>query len=102
MSEPKAVDVVIMGREFRIACSDEERDALLDSVALLDRRMREIRDSGKVIGVERIAVMAALNIAHDYLQTKAAPGFDMTEFRRRIGRMEAAIDAALAEQSELF
>jgi cell division protein ZapA len=55
-----------------------------------------------VIGIERIAVMAALNIAHEYLKTKAAPGFDMPEFKRRIGRIESAIDAALAEQSELF
>jgi len=100
MSE--AIDVVIMGKEYRIACSEEERDALLESVALLDQRMRGIRDAGKVIGVERIAVMAALNITHEYLQTKAAPGFDTLEFRRRIGRIESAIDAALAEQSELF
>ena len=100
MSE--AIDVVIMGKEYRIACSDEERDALLESVALLDQRMRGIRDAGKVIGIERIAVMAALNIAHEYLKTKAAPGFDMPEFKRRIGRIESAIDVALAEQSELF
>jgi cell division protein ZapA len=55
-----------------------------------------------VIGLERIAIMAALNITHEYLRAKAASGFDMAEFRRRIGRMEAAIDATMAEQSELF
>jgi cell division protein ZapA len=102
MSDARAVDIVIMGREFRIACSDNEREALLEAVAFLDRRMREIRDSGKVIGLERIAIMAALNITHEYLRAKAASGFDMAEFRRRIGRMEAAIDATMAEQSELF
>jgi cell division protein ZapA len=100
--DSKAIDIVIMGREFRIACAEGERDALLEAVAYLDGRMREIRDSGKVIGLERIAIMAALNIAHEYLRLKASPGFDMAEFRRRIGRMEAAIDAAIAEQSELF
>ena len=64
--------------------------------------MREIRDSGKVIGIERIAVMAALNIAHEYLSTSVAPGFDMGEFRRRIQGLEAVIDQAMIAQDKLF
>ena len=55
-----SLDVSILGREFRIACPEPERDRLLQSAVLLDRKMREIRDAGKVSSLERIAVMAAL------------------------------------------
>lgn len=102
MSDTKALDVSILGKSYRVSCSDDERDELLEAVAYLDRRMREIRESGKVIGGERIAVMAALNIAHELLTTRLGGGFDLGEFKRRIGRMQEAIDRALADQDELF
>lgn len=102
MSTSKSMNVTIMGREFRIACPDEEREELLQSVSYLDKRMREIRDSGKVVGSERIAIMAALNITHELLTTKIRGGFDMGEFKRRIDRMQAALDAAMPEQDKLF
>lgn len=101
MSNVRGVDVSIMGREFRISCRDDEYDALMTAVAFLDRKMREIRESGKVIGVERIAIMAALNIAHELLTTRSG-GFDIGEFKRRIGAMQEQIDEALAEQEKLF
>ena len=53
-----AVDVAIMGREFRVTCPDEEREELLQAVTYLDKKMCEIRDNGKVVGSERIAIMA--------------------------------------------
>lgn len=96
------MNVTIMGREFRVACPDEEREELLQSVSYLDKKMREIRDSGKVIGSERVAIMAALNITHELLTTKIRGGFDMGEFKRRIDRMQAALDAAMPEQDKLF
>jgi len=102
MSASKTMNVTIMGREFRVACPDEEREELLQSVSYLDKRMREIRDSGKVVGSERIAIMAALNITHELLTTKIRGGFDMGEFKRRIDRMQAALDAAMPEQDKLF
>lgn len=102
MSTSKSMNVTIMGREFRVACPDEEREELLQSVSYLDKRMREIRDSGKVVGSERIAIMAALNITHELLTTKIRGGFDMGEFKRRIDRMQAALDAAMPEQDKLF
>ncbi|HEX9181393.1 MAG TPA: cell division protein ZapA [Burkholderiales bacterium] len=102
MTDAKTFDVSILGKSYRVSCSDDERDELLEAVAYLDRRMREIRESGKVIGGERIAVMAALNIAHELLTTRLGAGFDLGEFKRRIGRMQEAIDRALAEQDELF
>src|SRR3954467_7484476 len=59
------LDVSVLGRNYKVGCKESERSDLLDAVALLDRRMREIRETGKIAGSERIAVMAALNIAHD-------------------------------------
>jgi cell division protein ZapA len=100
--EPKGLDVNIMGREFRIACSDEEQRDLLKAVDYLNGRMRDIRDAGKVVGVERIAIMAALNIAHEYLTTRVEGGFDVGEFKRRMSGMQAAIDQAMNGQDELF
>ena len=64
------VSVRIMEKEYVVACPYEERSALLDAAEFLNERMREIRDSGKVVGLDRIAVMAALNLAHEYLRVK--------------------------------
>lgn len=101
-ADPKALDVTILGREYRVACPENERPQLLDAVAYLDRKMREIKDSGKVVGADRIAVMAALNIAHELLTTRIGGGFDMGDLKRRIADMQAVIDEALAEQDRLF
>ncbi len=74
MSEPRdsqAVTITILDKEYLIACPEDERHDLMRSADYLDRKMREIRDSGKIIGTERIAVMAALNIAHELLNGDA-------------------------------
>ena len=102
MNTGNTMDVEIMGREFRVVCPVEEREELLQAVAYLNKRMREIRDSGKVAGSERIAIMAALNITHELLTARTREGFDMEEFRRRIDRMQAALDAVMPEQDKLF
>ncbi|MFI4887239.1 MAG: cell division protein ZapA [Burkholderiales bacterium] len=111
------LDVMILGREFKVACKEGERAELTEAVAMLDRRMREIRDAGKVSGTDRIAVMAALNIAHELLRERRgvfAPDRDAAELpaagaaidgaavRRRIEAMQAAIDLTLAGQEKLF
>ncbi|CCE24965.1 MULTISPECIES: cell division protein ZapA [Methylotuvimicrobium] len=62
---PSAVTLEILGKEYKIACEPEEQDGLIESARQLDRKMRQIRDSGKVSGADRIAVMAALNMAHE-------------------------------------
>ena len=75
MNEP--VKVYILDREFMIACPPEERNALLQSAAMLDQKMREIRDRGKVVGMDRIAIMAGLNLAHELLRLRQdATGLD--------------------------
>lgn len=104
MSNPKSssLDVNILDREFRVACPEDERAELQDAVAYLDKKMREIRDTGKIASVERIAIMAALNIAHELLTTKVGGGFDLADLKRRMQSMQATIDASLVDQDELF
>jgi cell division protein ZapA len=102
MSELKQIEVNIMGRDFRVACPPEEEAALREAVVYLERRMREIRDSGNVIGLDRIAIMAGLNIAHEFMNTRMGNGFDMVELRRRIAAMQSTIDDALKEQQRFF
>jgi len=98
----QTLEIKILDRELRIACPEEERDELLDAVAYVDKKMREIRDAGKIVSVERIALMAALNITHELLTIKVGRGVDLADFKRRMDSMQAAIDGALAEQDSLF
>lgn len=96
------LDVTIMGREYRVACKPAERQELLDAVAHVDRRMREIRDSAKQNNVERVAVMTALNVSHELLKVRVSGSVDLGGLKRRIQNMQSTIDAALAEQEKLF
>jgi len=100
--EPPGLDINILGRQFRVACPEDEQPDLLKAVAYLDQKMRDIRDAGKVIGVERIAIMAALNIAHELLTTRLDGAFDIGDLKRRMAGMQAAIDQAMNSQDELF
>jgi len=93
MSDIKGVDVSIMGRNFTVSCTDEERPGLINAVNFLDKKMRDIRDSGKVIGVERIAIMTALNLAHELLNSKSGD-VDVGDIKRRITIMLDQIDQA--------
>lgn len=97
MSQSKAVDVNIMGREFTVSCTDEERPGLIKAVNFLDKKMRDIRDGGKIIGVERIAIMAALNLAHELLNTKSG-SVDVGDIKRRISQMQDQIDGVCASK----
>ena len=101
-SSVKNVEVTILDRTYRVACADDERENLFASVAYLDTKMREIKGAGKIAGTERIAVMAALNITHELLAAKTGAGFDIGEYKRRIGSMHALVDEALASQEKLF
>jgi cell division protein ZapA len=101
------LDVTILGREFKVSCKEGERAELAEAVAHLDRRMREIRDAGKVSGTDRIAVMAALNMAHELLRTRKSAAHrddavDGESARRRIEAMQTAIDQTMAGQEKLF
>jgi cell division protein ZapA len=103
VSEIKQLDVSIMGREFRLACPVAEEGSLQQAVQMLDEKMHEIRSGGKVVGLEKIAIMAALNIAHELLQARVGNGdFDIGTIQRKIQNMNNTIDAALEEQTALF
>jgi len=101
-SDGRGIEVTVLDRKLRIACKEEEQPGLLKAVQYLDAKMREIRDSGKVIGGERVAILAALNIAHELLSTRVGTGFDMPEFKRRMRGMAAVIDEAMSTQEDLF
>ncbi|NTV96205.1 MAG: cell division protein ZapA [Thiobacillus sp.] len=96
-----SLDVTIMGREFRVSCPDNEKQSLIEAAAYLDRKMREIRETGKVIGVERIAIMAALNIAHELLSARPAET-DTAKVKARLDRIGGLLDQALAQQDNLL
>ena len=108
------LDINLLGRDYKVACSPSERAELQAAVTFLDARMRAIRDQGKIAGAERVAVMAALNLANELLRAKHAPAasgadaahrqpagavanaIDDTVARRRITSMHSTIDQALA------
>lgn len=108
--DAKGVTINVMGREFRVAAPGGEERQLVASVDFLNKKMREIRDTGKVVGNERIAIMAALNIAHEYLQLQAGAkpsksanaGVDAELVRRKMDEFEGIIEKALADQEKLF
>jgi len=111
-AEPNFLDIKIMGREYRVACMPEERDALLAAVTLVDGKMREIAQRTKNSVAERVAVMAALNIAHEHLSTPktqgetavaAGPeeGVASSVAKRRIQDMGSRLDAVLGSQQQL-
>ena len=101
-TDAKTIEISILGRNYKIACEDDEREALMQAVAYLDGKMGEIKKAGKVSGTDRIAVMAALNIAHELLSLKVGNGFDIGQAKRRISLIEAKLDAAIAQQDKLF
>ncbi len=70
-NKPIVVSAKILDKEYSIACPPGEEDALTASVKYIDAKMREIRSTGKVVGAERIAVMAAINVAHEMLKSQS-------------------------------
>lgn len=97
-AEDNFLDVTIHGREYRVACPPGEREALEAAVGFVDERMTEIAGKTKNASSERVAVMAALNIAHEFLSYREShqEGFDTARAKRRIASMEARLDALLA------
>lgn len=100
------LNVTIMGQAYKLSCKEGEEEALRQAVAYLDDRMCTIRDAGKIMGNDRIAVMAALGIAAELLATKSSDGpfadMTMSEVRQKITAMHAVLDVALTPQENLF
>lgn len=91
------VSVRILEKEYFIACPYEERSALLDSAEFLNARMREVRDSGKVVGLDRIAVLVALNLTNELLQIKGRDTKAENETGTRVKNMRERVEAALGK-----
>src|SRR5690554_2608398 len=91
----ETVVVQILDKDYQVSCPAEERNALLQSALLLDERMRIIKRGGAVIGLERIAVMAALNLSHELLQAKSAPAAADTPDPEELNRLHAKLDRTL-------
>ncbi len=100
MAGPRSIEINILGRSYKVACARDEESALIAAADYLDEKMREIRDSGKVIGAERIAIMAGLNLAHDLLTHGG--GSLIEEARARLTQCNALLDTVLEEQDRLF
>lgn len=97
MSAPVQVTIRILDKDYQVACPEDERAALVESAKLLNDRMKQIRDSGKVIGVDRIAVMAALNISHELIETRAGRGSGSEQLGRKIHMLQEKVEHALGQ-----
>lgn len=96
------LDVTIMGQAYRLACKEGEQDTLREAVHYLDGKMCALRDSGKVRGTDRIAVMAALSVAAEFLSVKSPQGplsdMSIMEVKQKLDAMRTVLDSALAPQ----
>ncbi len=90
----EGVVISILGKEFMVACPDDEREALIAAAAYLDRKLRDVQAGGKVIGTERTAIMAALNISHELLELKERGGLS-DDVTQKVRLLRNKIDAAL-------
>jgi cell division protein ZapA len=100
------LDVIIMGQPYRLACRDGEQQTLREAVSYLDGKMCALRDSGKVKGTDRIAVMAALSVAAEFLSVKSPQGplsdMSILEVKQKLDAMHQVLDSALTPQENLF
>jgi len=97
----RPLSVRILEKEYFVACAAEERTALLDSAELLTVRMKEIRDSGKVVGLDRIAVMAALNLAHEVIKLRSQDHGSEQQTSLRLRALRERVEAALDNGQQL-
>lgn len=101
MSQFSQVTIRILEKEYNVACPAEEKPALLASAELLNHKMREIRDSGKVVGLDRVAVMAALNLANELLKAQGQDEELKNIVGLRIKAMREHLDTALGPTKQL-
>jgi cell division protein ZapA len=100
-AEGTRVSVRILDKDYFVACPKEERSDLIDSAAFLNSRMKEIRDTGKVVGADRIAVMAALNIANEMLRQRDRDHGSQSELGGRIKTLRERVETALQKGQQL-
>jgi cell division protein ZapA len=96
--EIRQEQIRLLDKEYTVACPPGERDGLLESARLLDGKMREIRNRGKIVGNERIVVMAALNVIHELLQGRSSGHGSSREFEVRLRMIQDKIESALEQE----
>jgi len=102
MSDTHAqVSVRILDKEYQVACSASERTDLLDSAEVLNEKMREIRDSGRIVGLDRIAVMAALNMANDLLHAQERDKTLEGDISSRLKLISDRVESVLGNTQQL-
>jgi cell division protein ZapA len=99
--EPTAVTVRILDKEYFVGCPPDERNDLLESAEYLNKKMREIRDTGKVVGADRIAVMAALNMANELLRLRRQDNEIQGSVSGRVKNMRERVEGALQRTRQL-
>jgi len=99
--EPATVTVRILEKEYFVSCPQDERADLLDSAEYLNKKMREIRDTGKVVGADRIAVMAALNMANELLRLRKLDHELQGAMSGRVKNMRERVETALQRTRQL-
>ncbi len=100
-ADSSRVSVRILDKDYFVACPKEERSDLIDSAAFLNTRMKEIRDTGKVVGADRIAVMAALNIANEMLRQREQGHGSQAELATRVKLLRERVETALQKGQQL-
>ena len=95
------VSVRILEKEYQVACLPEERSELLDSAEFLNAKMREIRDGGNIVGLDRIAVVAALNLSHELLKLRNRGDESQGEVGRKVRQMRERVEGSLAKSQQL-
>ena len=95
------LDITLLGKTYSVACRPEDKEGLLAALAYLDEKLNSLASRTNSSG-EKLAVMTALNIAHEFLQFQRSGGFDMQAAKRRIGFVNARLDGVLAQQEKLF
>ncbi len=99
--DPARVSVRILDRDYMVACPHDERPALLDAAEYLNTRMREVRDSGKVVGLDRVAVMVALNMANELLQLRTRGSRVAVEAGEKVRALRERLESALGHTQPL-
>ncbi|NNC23933.1 cell division protein ZapA [Salinisphaera sp. USBA-960] len=102
-----SLTIRILGRDYSVACPEGERESLLRSAEYLSKRMQAIQKRGKTLGIDKVAVMAALNISHDLLELEKHTGAQQAEsseadeaVRERLSQMEMRIDESLDDTAQ--
>lgn len=102
MTETVSLNVTILGKEFCLACPADEKQALQESVRLVNEKIQQIRHGGKVVGNERIAVMAALHLASELNQIRQADAARSDSYSERLQRIQERIDHVLSQVNPVF